>query len=72
VSRFGKQQETHDRVEQELARERAAALRRIGERLAELLEDLERRRAHARGRRGAADDEREAYEAVRAEARRFR
>jgi hypothetical protein len=73
VSCFESVQGSHDRVERELARERAAALRRIGERLAELLEDLDRRQAGARERAGGAGDgERKAYEAVRAEARRYR
>jgi hypothetical protein len=73
VSRFAKHQESHDRIERELARERAAALRRIGGRLAERLDDLEQRRARTRELTGGAPDhERTAYEAVRAEARRYR
>jgi uncharacterized protein YukE len=73
VSRFRRGQETHDRVEQELMRERAAALRRTGGRLAGLLDDLHRRRARMRELAGdAADHERTAYDAVRAEARRLR
>jgi hypothetical protein len=73
VPRFQGVQETHERVERELARERAAALQRIGGRLAELLEDLERRRARVRERAGADDDgERRVYEGVLAEARRYR
>jgi hypothetical protein len=73
VSRIQRAEESHDLLERELAGERAAALRRIGERLAELLEELERRRARAREHTGGgAGGQRQAYEAVWAEARRYR
>jgi hypothetical protein len=65
--------DAHSRLEDELVRERAAALRRIGGRLEELVTELARLRTLAirleGGGRGRA---REAFGRLRAEARRYR
>jgi hypothetical protein len=61
------------RVEEEFTRERAVALRRIGERLGELSAELARRRAATEGL-GGRDRQRarEAYDTLRREARLYR
>jgi len=73
VSRPARSEESLARVESELRGEQAAALRRIGERLAELLEELSRCRARLADLSGETRvQEREATRAVEAEARLFR
>lgn len=66
-------EDAHSRIGQELIRERAAALHRIGERLGELSAELARRRVAALGLEGRARDRaREAYDTLRGEARLYR
>jgi hypothetical protein len=73
VSRFDDVRGAHDRIERELVGERAAALRRIAERLEALLAELtrcqEQWHASAGGERAAAA---QTHRAVRAEVRLYR
>ena len=66
-------EDAHARVGQELTREGAAALHRIGARLGELSAELARRRAAALRLDGRARERaREAYDTLRGEARLYR
>ncbi|MCG6923504.1 MAG: hypothetical protein LJF15_20805 [Acidobacteria bacterium] len=66
-------EDAHARVEEEFAREKAAALRRIGGRLEELISDLARHRRLAAGLEGEAlERARQGFRRVREEAVRYR
>jgi hypothetical protein len=76
VPSFQKIEDAHSRLEEEFVRERAAALRRIGGRLEELVVELARRRPHLASLEGEARDQskraRETFHRLRAEAVRYR
>jgi acyl-CoA reductase-like NAD-dependent aldehyde dehydrogenase len=60
------------RIEEELVAERAAALRRIADRLAELIEELHDLRRASRAREAAGAPLVDQYRAVQRQARRYR